>query len=43
MTASIQGDVVRVTGAKKDLLQESIALVRKGVTDVPLTFQNFRD
>ena len=43
VTASIQGDVVRVTGAKKDLLQESIALVRKGVTDVPLTFQNFRD
>jgi uncharacterized protein YajQ (UPF0234 family) len=43
VTASIQGDVVRVTGAKKDLLQEAIALVRKGVTDAPLTFQNFRD
>jgi uncharacterized protein YajQ (UPF0234 family) len=43
VTASIQGDVVRVTGAKKDSLQEAIALVRKGVTDVPLSYQNFRD
>ncbi len=32
VTAAIQGDVVRVTGAKKDVLQEAIALVRKGVT-----------
>jgi uncharacterized protein YajQ (UPF0234 family) len=43
VTASIQGDVVRVTSAKKDALQEAIALVRKGVTDVPLSYQNFRD
>jgi hypothetical protein len=43
VTASIQGDVVRVTSAKKDSLQEAIALVRKGVTDVPLSYQNFRD
>lgn len=43
VTASIQGDVVRVTGAKKDALQEAIALVRQGVTDVPLSYQNFRD
>jgi hypothetical protein len=43
VTASIQGDVVRVTGAKKDVLQEAIQLVRKGVTDVPLKFDNFRD
>ena len=43
VTASIQGDVVRVTGAKKDLLQEAIQLVRKGVTEVPLKFENFRD
>ena len=43
VTASIQGDVVRVTGAKKDTLQEAIALVRGGVTDVPLSYQNFRD
>ena len=43
VTASIQGDVVRVTGAKKDTLQEAIQLVRKSVTDVPLGYQNFRD
>ena len=43
VTASIQGDVVRVSGAKKDLLQEAIQLVRKGVTEVPLKFENFRD
>ena len=43
VTASIQGDVVRVSGAKKDSLQETIQLVRGGVTDVPLKFDNFRD
>ena len=41
--ASIQGTVVRVSGAKKDDLQETIALVRKSVTDFPLQFKNFRD
>lgn len=41
--ASIQGDAVRVTGAKKDTLQETIALVRKSITDFPLQFKNFRD
>ncbi|MDR3390418.1 MAG: YajQ family cyclic di-GMP-binding protein [Sulfuriferula sp.] len=41
--ASIQGDTVRVTGAKRDLLQETIALVRKKIADFPLQFQNFRD
>ena len=41
--ASIQGDTVRVTGAKRDLLQETIALVKKSITDVPLQFNNFRD
>jgi uncharacterized protein YajQ (UPF0234 family) len=43
VTASIQGDVVRVTGAKKDTLQEAIQLVRATVTEVPLSYQNFRD
>jgi cyclic-di-GMP-binding protein len=43
VTASIQGDVVRVSGGKKDSLQEAIQLVRGGVTDVPLKFDNFRD
>jgi cyclic-di-GMP-binding protein len=41
--ASIQGDSVRVSGAKKDTLQDAIALVRKSVTDFPVQFQNFRD
>jgi uncharacterized protein YajQ (UPF0234 family) len=41
--ASIQGETVRVTGAKRDLLQEVIVLVRKQVGDFPLQFQNFRD
>jgi uncharacterized protein YajQ (UPF0234 family) len=40
---SIQGDAVRVSGAKKDELQNAIALVRKSVTDFPLQFGNFRD
>ena len=43
VTASIQGDVVRVTGSKKDDLQAAIQLVRGGVTDVPVRFENFRD
>jgi uncharacterized protein YajQ (UPF0234 family) len=43
VSASIQGDAVRVTGAKRDMLQETIALLRRDVTEVPLTFENFRD
>ena len=41
--ASIQGDTVRVNGAKRDLLQDAIAFVKKSVTDFPLQFGNFRD
>ena len=41
--ASIQGDAVRVAGAKKDDLQAAMQLVRKSVTDLPLQFTNFRD
>ena len=41
--ASIQGEAVRVSGSKKDLLQEAIALVRKSIADFPLQFKNFRD
>jgi len=41
--ASIQGDTVRVNGAKRDLLQEAIAYCKKNVTDFPLQFGNFRD
>ena len=41
--ASIQGDVVRITGAKKDVLQETIQLIKKSIDNFPLQFQNFRD
>lgn len=41
--AAIQGDAVRVTGAKRDVLQDAIALVRKDITDFPLQYGNFRD
>jgi uncharacterized protein YajQ (UPF0234 family) len=41
--ASIQGDTVRVSGAKRDTLQDAIAHVKKSVMDFPLKFGNFRD
>ena len=41
--AAIQGDAVRVTGAKRDDLQAAMALVRKEMADLPLSFNNFRD
>ena len=41
--AAIQGDTVRVTGAKRDELQAAMALVRKELPDAPLSFNNFRD
>ncbi len=41
--ASIQGDAVRVTGAKRDDLQSTMAMLRKEVADLPLDFNNFRD
>jgi cyclic-di-GMP-binding protein len=41
--AQIQGEKVRVTGKKRDDLQEAIALLRKSAFEVPLQFNNFRD
>ena len=41
--AAIQGDAVRVSGAKRDDLQATMALVRKEMADLPLSFNNFRD
>lgn len=41
--AAIQGDIVRISGAKRDDLQTTIALLRREVTDVPLKFDNPRD
>lgn len=43
LQASIQGDAVRVTGAKKDALQQAIALLRKEMAELPLAFENFRN
>lgn len=43
VTSSIQGDAVRIQGAKKDDLQAAIQLVRTKVDDLPLQFINFRD
>ena len=41
--AAIQGDSVRVTGAKRDDLQAVMALIKKDVPDLPVSFNNFRD
>ncbi|MBL8470993.1 MAG: YajQ family cyclic di-GMP-binding protein [Rhodocyclaceae bacterium] len=43
LQAGIQGDAVRVSGAKRDTLQEGIALLRREIKDFPLQFNNFRD
>ena len=41
--AAVQGDTVRVSGAKRDDLQMAIALLKREVTDLPLGFNNFRE
>ena len=41
--AQIQGDVVRVSGAKRDDLQLAIRQLRAAMTELPLSFTNFRD
>ena len=41
--ASIQGDELRVSGSKRDILQECITLVKSNHKDFPLHFGNFRD
>ncbi len=43
LQASIQGDAVRVSGTKRDDLQSAMALIRKDIPDLPLSFNNFRD
>jgi uncharacterized protein YajQ (UPF0234 family) len=40
--SQVQGDSVRVTGAKRDELQAVIALLRKELHEMPLSFNNFR-
>jgi cyclic-di-GMP-binding protein len=41
--ASIQGDTVRVSGAKRDELQAAMALIRQAIPDAPVSFGNLRD
>ena len=41
--AAIQGDAVRITGTKRDDLQAAMAVLKKEVEDLPLSFNNFRD
>ncbi|MBC7620358.1 MAG: YajQ family cyclic di-GMP-binding protein [Candidatus Saccharibacteria bacterium] len=41
--AAIQGDAVRITGAKRDDLQAAMAVIKKEIPDLPLSFNNFRD
>ena len=41
--AAIQESKLRVTGAKRDDLQAAMALIKKEIADVPLSFDNFRD
>lgn len=41
--ASIQGDQIRVTGKKRDDLQQVMALAKNSDLDQPVQFTNFRD
>lgn len=41
--AAIQGEQLRVTGKKRDDLQEAIALLKDSNSEIPLQFKNFRD
>ena len=41
--ASIQGDSVRITGKKRDELQDIIQVIKDQNYDIPLQFVNFRD
>jgi uncharacterized protein YajQ (UPF0234 family) len=41
--AAVQGDKVRVTGKKRDDLQDAIATLRRAEIGVPLQYENFRE
>jgi len=41
--AQINGDKLRVTGKKRDDLQDAMAVLRKAEVELPLQFDNFRD
>jgi len=40
---SIQGDKVRVSGKKRDVLQDVITLLKNACIELPLQYINFRD
>jgi uncharacterized protein YajQ (UPF0234 family) len=41
--ASVQGEKIRITGKKRDDLQDVIAMLREAKLEIPLQFENFRD
>ena len=41
--AAIQGEKIRITGKKRDDLQQIISLLKESDIDVPLQYNNFRD
>jgi cyclic-di-GMP-binding protein len=43
VSSQTQGDSIRVTGKKRDQLQEVIALLKGADLGIPLQFENFRD
>jgi len=43
LQAAVQGDTVRISGAKKDALQEAMALLREKMSELPLSFENYRN
>ena len=43
ISSQTQGEQVRVTGKKRDDLQETMALLKSADLDLPIQFENFRD
>jgi len=43
VSSQTQGEQVRVTGKKRDDLQETMALLKSSDLELPLQFENFRD
>ena len=43
VSSQTQGEQIRVTGKKRDDLQETMALLKSSDLEVPLQFENFRD
>jgi uncharacterized protein YajQ (UPF0234 family) len=41
--SSIQGEIVRISGSKRDILQDVILLLKDSLKNLPLIFDNFRD